>query len=102
MANRTANSEALLVEAANGRGPTSSATTEAQDNGKLRLNMTSSVVPVVVGFSSPKEVHEAVKVWRNVQGGLDSVQRKEIERIVLDMFKDSGYYGWSWASPTDA
>lgn len=58
-----------------------------------------ATVPVVVGLSTPGEVHEVIRAWRNILGGIDSTQRKEIERIVLDMFKDSGYYGWSWESP---
>lgn len=68
-------------------------------NGNLKSKTSEAAFPVVVGFSTPREVHESVKVWRSVQGGLDSVQRKEIEDIVLEMFKDSGYYNWSWASP---
>jgi hypothetical protein len=65
-------------------------------NGGASSNTT---FPVVVGFSKPAEVHEAVKVWRAVQSDEDSVRRRDIEHTALELFKESGYYGWSWASP---
>lgn len=50
-------------------------------------------LPTVVGLSSPKEVHEAVRVWREVAG------RYEIEQAVIELYEQSGTLGWSWASP---
>ena len=50
-------------------------------------------LPTVVGLSSPKEVHEAVRVWREVAG------RYELEHAMIELYERSGTLGWSWASP---
>jgi len=55
-------------------------------------------LPLVVGFSKPSEVHECLKVWRELHDEEHS-SRKETENLVQEIFKDSGYLDWSWASP---
>lgn len=54
-------------------------------------------LPLAVGFSTPREVHDCVKVWREIQAG--SEVRKEGETKAREVFKDAGYLDWSWASP---
>ncbi|KAG5352816.1 hypothetical protein C0989_000361 [Termitomyces sp. Mn162] len=54
--------------------------------------------PLVVGFSTPEEVHECVRVWREMQDG-GSEDRKKTEGVVRDIFSKAGYLNWSWASP---
>ncbi|RDB20490.1 L-galactose dehydrogenase [Hypsizygus marmoreus] len=56
-------------------------------------------IPLVAGFSSPQEVHECVKVWRELQEGIGSDERKQAEQSAREIFKESGYLDWSWASP---
>lgn len=57
-------------------------------------------VPLVTGFSTPREVHEAVKVWREVSENLKGDgERKLGEDRARQVFKDSGYLDWSWPSP---
>ncbi|THH12354.1 hypothetical protein EW145_g77 [Phellinidium pouzarii] len=57
-------------------------------------------VPVLVGLSVPEEVHKSVKIWREVRQNMDLSKRQEIEQKVINIFNESGYLGWSWASPT--
>lgn len=56
-------------------------------------------LPLVVGLSTPREVHECVKVWREVQAEGPSSERREIEEQARNIFRDAGYLDWSWASP---
>lgn len=56
-------------------------------------------VPLVVGFSSPREIHECVRVWRDVQAGTNEDQRKKGEEAVRDIFRRTDFLDWSWASP---
>ncbi|KAJ4000538.1 Aldo/keto reductase [Lentinula boryana] len=56
-------------------------------------------VPLVVGVSSPEEVHKCVKVWRKVQEGLMNDDERLREVKVLKAFSKAGYLDWSWASP---
>lgn len=56
-------------------------------------------VPTVIGFSKPSEVHEAVKVWRELHGGEASQKRKDVEVAVMGIFEAAGQMNWSWASP---
>jgi len=56
-------------------------------------------LPLVVGFSTPREVHECVKVWRELQAVEPSSDRKEMEDRARSIFRDAGYLDWSWASP---
>lgn len=56
-------------------------------------------VPMVVGLSRPHEVHENVKVWREIQeeSEADIKARTACEKAVVDEFE--GTRGLSWASP---
>lgn len=55
------------------------------------------VTPVVVGFSTPFEVHECVTVWKQQQNGeLVDCERQKAEELVQDLFKKAGYLDWSW------
>ncbi|KAF5387739.1 hypothetical protein D9615_000066 [Tricholomella constricta] len=56
------------------------------------------VIPLVAGFSRPQEVHECVRVWRELQTG-ENEDRKKAEDAAQEIFKKSGYLDWSWASP---
>lgn len=55
-------------------------------------------IPTVVGLSSPDEVHQAVKVWKEVNSdspdGND--RRRSLERHVVKCFIDAGWSNWSW------
>ncbi|KAH8118487.1 Aldo/keto reductase [Phellopilus nigrolimitatus] len=55
-------------------------------------------IPVVVGMSVPAEVHEDVRIWREVHHRQELAERQEAEQKVISIFKDSGFLGWSWAS----
>ncbi|KAG8968093.1 hypothetical protein FRC03_008653 [Tulasnella sp. 419] len=71
-------------------------------------------VPSVVGLSSPKEVHECVRVWRQVaddgdngegqneRGQNDETQgnlkRRAAERYIRQVFVDGGWADQSWPS----
>lgn len=57
-------------------------------------------VPRVVGLSTMQEVHEAMRVWRNMQryGGKDE-KRKQMEEAVRKVFRDAGCENMSWQSP---
>ncbi|KAI0637704.1 Aldo/keto reductase [Trametes polyzona] len=54
-------------------------------------------VPVVIGLSSPREVHESVRAWREVREGKDEAKRLALERRVVEILGE--HVGWSWASP---
>ncbi|OCH95865.1 Aldo/keto reductase [Obba rivulosa] len=54
-------------------------------------------VPVVVGMSNLREVHENIRVWREIKEGKQNEKRKEVESKVAERFAD--FKGWSWASP---
>ncbi|KAF8665644.1 hypothetical protein AX16_000099 [Volvariella volvacea WC 439] len=56
-------------------------------------------MPLVVGFSSPREVHECVKVWREIQENSSVEEREQGEEEARDVFRRAGYLDWSWASP---
>lgn len=62
--------------------------------GALHHNM-----PLVVGMSSPHEVHECIKVWREVQEGNRAEARRTYEEMVTKRLDDVGLKDWSWASP---
>lgn len=60
-------------------------------------------VPTVVGLSRVSEVHESVKIWREImeESKEDGAgKRKELEESVVKCFVESGWSGWSWASPS--
>lgn len=55
--------------------------------------------PLIAGFSTPQEVHECVRVWRELQGRIDDDERRRAEESAREIFRESGYLDWSWASP---
>lgn len=56
-------------------------------------------LPLVVGFSSPWEVHECVKVWRDVLAGHQNDEREKGEEQAREVFRQAEFLDWSWASP---
>ena len=56
-------------------------------------------MPLAVGFSTVREVHESVKVWREVHGRVDGENRKRKEEEVVKVFDRAGYKDYSWSSP---
>jgi D-arabinose 1-dehydrogenase len=55
-------------------------------------------VPLLVGFSKPEEVHECVKVWREVTENFNE-KRCINEGQVEEIFEREGFLNWSWSSP---
>lgn len=55
--------------------------------------------PCVVGFSDLREVHESVRVWREVRDENRSTERAEYEAKIKERFKQDNVLEWSWASP---
>lgn len=60
-----------------------------------------SGIPVVVGLSTPGEVHQAVKAWREVheEDETAAVRRKAMEQRVVEIYSKAGYENWAWSSP---
>ncbi|KAG2013460.1 D-arabinose dehydrogenase [Coprinopsis cinerea AmutBmut pab1-1] len=56
-------------------------------------------VPLVLGVSTPAEVHEAIRVWREIRDGGSSAEREAREGRVRKVFERAGYLDWSWPSP---
>ncbi|KAJ7477088.1 Aldo/keto reductase [Mycena galericulata] len=64
------------------------------------IRHTGGSIPLAVGFSQPKEVHECVKVWREIEmQGEEDVNRKEQEEAIKNVFMEAGVLDWAWASP---
>ncbi|PPQ77456.1 hypothetical protein CVT24_009916, partial [Panaeolus cyanescens] len=64
-----------------------------------QLDALSTQIPLVIGFSNPREVHEAVSIWREVTNGGEHSHRKEGEERVVRIIREAGYLDWSWSSP---
>ncbi|KAI1793007.1 Aldo/keto reductase [Ganoderma leucocontextum] len=58
-----------------------------------------NAMPVVVGLSNPREVHESIRAWREIQKGTDKEKRMALEDQVIGAFGSS--LGYSWASPPE-
>ena len=56
-------------------------------------------IALVIGLSTPREVHEAVKVWREVVAGSEDEERRKGEVLAQKVIINAGYLDWSWASP---
>lgn len=56
-------------------------------------------MPIAVGYSTPREVHESVRVVREIQGGVNDEKRKKSEAAGADVFSRAGYKNLSWSSP---
>ncbi|KAF8211505.1 NADP-dependent oxidoreductase domain-containing protein, partial [Mycena galopus ATCC 62051] len=63
------------------------------------IRHTGGALPLVVGLSQPKEVHECVKVWREIEMSEDNKERVEQEEAVKSVFREAGVLDWAWASP---
>lgn len=59
-------------------------------------------VPTVVGVSNLNEVHEAMRVWREVSSLGVNVTRISQEDMVKGIFQAAGWLNWSWSSPPNA
>ncbi|KAJ6516253.1 NADP-dependent oxidoreductase domain-containing protein [Mycena sanguinolenta] len=64
------------------------------------IRHTGGAVPLVVGLSQPKEVHECIRVWREIEAGQGNEERVKQEEAVKSVFKEAGALDWNWASPT--
>ena len=53
-------------------------------------------MPLAVGFSTPREVREGMKVWEEVSRGFDGEERKNFEESVRERIGQSGFLDWSW------
>ncbi|KAK7061411.1 Aldo/keto reductase family-domain-containing protein [Favolaschia claudopus] len=53
------------------------------------IRHTGGAVPLVVGFSRPNEVHECVRVWREIEGSTDNSERLEQEEGVKSVFREA-------------
>lgn len=58
-----------------------------------------TVMPVVTGYSTPREVHESIRVFRQIQEGMDAEARQIMEAKVAKIFNDAGFMDFSWQSP---
>lgn len=58
-------------------------------------------VPLVAGFSTPEEVHDGMRAWREVVDGKDVERRSRKEEAVEAIFEREGYLNWSWAQPPE-
>ncbi|TFK29329.1 Aldo/keto reductase [Coprinopsis marcescibilis] len=57
-------------------------------------------VPLVLGLSTPAEVHKAIKVWRETRDRAgDVARRKAGEKKAQEVFARAKYLDWSWPSP---
>jgi len=56
-------------------------------------------IPTVVGMGSLEQVHETMRVWREIVSGDRAQERKEYEDRVIRVFDASGYRNSSWPSP---
>jgi len=56
-------------------------------------------IPTVVGMGSLEQVHETMRVWREIVSDDKTQQRKEYEDRVIRVFGTSGYRNFSWPSP---
>jgi len=54
-------------------------------------------IPTVVGLSRLREVHENVRVWREVKENKDGPHRRDLENECVGIFKSAGYLDWDWA-----
>jgi len=55
--------------------------------------------PTVVGMGSLEQVHETMRVWREIVSGERTQERKEYEDRVIRVFDASGCRNSSWPSP---
>lgn len=56
-------------------------------------------LPSVVGLSRPREVHETMRVWRELQKEDDAAAARRLAREERALGALSEFAGYSWASP---
>jgi hypothetical protein len=56
-------------------------------------------MPTVVGMGSLEQVHETVRVWREIVSSERVQERREHEDRVIRVFDASGHRNYSWTSP---
>lgn len=56
-------------------------------------------VPVVIGCTDLKQLHQTLKVYADVQRGAGDEKRDAAEKEVLALFKAKGVHNLSWQSP---
>jgi hypothetical protein len=56
-------------------------------------------MPLAVGYSSPHEVHESIRVWRQIRQGADDEGRRAKEVEVAKVFEEDMLKNYSWACP---
>jgi aryl-alcohol dehydrogenase-like predicted oxidoreductase len=62
------------------------------------------IIPIVAGLSNLKEVHELVRVWREVtskRGEVSADKRQAAEQAATKRFREAGWMNWSWTSPPE-
>ena len=60
-------------------------------------------LPTVVGLSTPEEVHETFRVWREVNSEEEQVSKRlAVETAVVDEFRAHRCLGRSWPSPPES
>ena len=58
-------------------------------------------ISTVVGMGSLGQVHETMRVWREIVSDDGTRERKEYEDRVIRVFDASGHRNYSWPSPPD-
>ncbi|KAF7313526.1 hypothetical protein HMN09_00508600 [Mycena chlorophos] len=89
------------------RAATIKSAMECQARGRLLADLatgycvrhTGGSVPLVVGLSKPEEVHECVRVWREIEAQENDEERVGQEEMVREIFREAGVLDWAWASP---
>jgi len=56
-------------------------------------------IPTAVGMGSLEQVHETMRIWREIVSDDRARERKEYEHRVIGVFDASGYRNYSWPSP---
>ena len=56
-------------------------------------------IPTVVGMGSLEEVHETMRIWREIMSDDGMPERKEYEDRVIRVINAAGYVNFSWPSP---
>jgi len=59
---------------------------------------TDAGIPMITGYSTPREVHESVRVWRQIQEGVHVEDRRIREEYLVKLFDQAGFMDFSWAS----
>jgi D-arabinose 1-dehydrogenase len=58
-------------------------------------------MPLAVGFGTPREVHEGMRVWTEMSERSDKEERKKFEESVRERIGQSGFLDWSWTEDAD-